>query len=151
MTMVERLGPRIAQRRTDRGLTQAELADRVGISRVALSHIETSRSIPGERTIALLAGLFRCEPYELVAGTDYPPSKAERLPVVVARYTEVEHQLGLLETQLAVVGCGSREPSRAARELAARWHPVLRQLLDGATDAGERRLLREAIARLAAI
>jgi transcriptional regulator with XRE-family HTH domain len=149
--MVERLGPRIAQLRTDRGLTQAELADRVGISRVALSHIETSRSIPGERTIALLAGMFRCEPHELVAGTDYPPSKAERLPTVVARYTEVEHQLGVLDAQLSALACSPREPSRAAQELAARWRPVLRQLLDTAVDAEERRILRDAITRLAAI
>ena len=149
--MVERLGSRIAQLRTDRGLTQAELADRVGISRVALSHIETARSIPGERTIALLAGLFRCEPHELVDGTDYPPSKAERLPTVVARYTEVEHQLGVLEAQLSTLACALPEPSRPARELAARWRPVLQQLLEGATDPGERRLLRDAITRLAAI
>ena len=149
--MVERLGERIAQLRTDRGLTQAELADRVGISRVALSHIETSRSIPGERSVALLAGLFRCEPFELVEGTDYPASKAERLPTVVARYTEVEHQLGVLEAQLSALACASREPSRAAAELAARWRPVLQQLLEGANDATERRLLREAITRLAAI
>ncbi len=149
--MVERLGERIAQLRTDRGLTQAELADRVGISRVALSHIETARSIPGERTVALLAGLFRCEPFELVEGTDYPPSKAERLPTVVARYTEVEYQLGLLDAQLSALACASRDPARAAGELAARWRPALQQLLEAANDADERRRLREAIAGLAAI
>jgi len=52
--------------------------------------------VPGERTIALLAGVFKSEPHELVAGTDYPVAKAERLPVVVTRYTEVELQLRLL-------------------------------------------------------
>jgi transcriptional regulator with XRE-family HTH domain len=149
--MVERLGLRIAQLRTGRGLTQAELADRVGISRVALSHIETTRSIPGERTVALLAGMFRCEPHELVAGTDYPPSKAERLPTVVARYTEVEHQLGVLDAQLSALACAARAPTRAGQELAASWRPVLQQLLATAVDADERRLLREAIMRLAAI
>jgi len=149
--MVERLGQRIGQLRTDRGLTQAELADRVGISRVALSHIETARSIPGERTVALLAGMFRCEPHELVAGTDYPPSKAERLPTVVARYTEVEHQLGVLDAQLSALACASRDPALAARELAAGWRPVLQRLLDTAVDTDERRLLREAMSRLAAI
>jgi len=133
------------------GITQAELADRVGISRVALSHIETSRSIPGERTVALLAGMFRCEPFELVSGTDYPTSKAERLPTVVARYTEVEYQLGVLEAQLSAVACASHEPSRTAGELAARWRPALQKLLEAANDPDERRLLREAMKRLAAM
>jgi transcriptional regulator with XRE-family HTH domain len=93
------LARRIAALRADRGWTQQELADRLGISRVAVSHLEASgiASTPGERTIALLAGLFKLEPHELVEGTDYPTAKAERLPVVVCRYTEVELQLRLLE------------------------------------------------------
>ena len=91
------LGPRIAQLRAELGWTQQELADRLAISRVAVSHLEAGMSTTGERTIALLAGLFKVEPHELVAGTNYPPAKAERLPVVVCRYTEVELQLRLLE------------------------------------------------------
>ena len=55
-----------------RGWTQQELADRLGISRVAVSHLEAGMSDPGERTVALLAGVFEVEPHELVAGTDYP-------------------------------------------------------------------------------
>src|SRR5690242_13786132 len=100
--MHESLGDRIAKHRTELGWTQAELAERVGISRVALSHIEARISTPGERTVALLAGVFKVEPHELVTGTDYPAAKAERLPLVAARYTEVEHQLALLDAQLAV-------------------------------------------------
>src|SRR5437879_4908965 len=98
----EPLADRIAKLRTELGWTQAELADRVGISRVALSHIEAGISKPGERTVALLAGVFKFEPHELVAATDYPAAKAERLPLVAARYTEAEHQLALLDAQLAV-------------------------------------------------
>ena len=60
------------------------------------SHLEVGLTVPGERTIALLAGIFKLEPHELVTGTDYPIAKAERLPVVVTRYTEVELQLRLL-------------------------------------------------------
>src|SRR5688572_11380530 len=70
------LGQRIAQLRAELGWTQQELAERLGISRVALSHIEAAGMLrattPGERTIALLAGLFKMEPHELVAGTNYP-------------------------------------------------------------------------------
>ncbi len=93
----ENLGARIAQLRGALGWTQQELADRLGISRVAVSHLEAGMSTPGERTIALLAGLCKLEPHDLVSGTNYPMAKAERLPVVVCRYTEVELQLRLLE------------------------------------------------------
>ena len=65
------LGQRIAALRVDRGWTQQQLADRLGISRVAVSHLETDINTPGERTVALLAGLFRLEPHDLVAGTSY--------------------------------------------------------------------------------
>ncbi len=95
----ENLGARIAQLRGGLGWTQQELADRLGISRVAVSHLEAGMSTPGERTIALLAGLCKLEPHDLVSGTNYPMAKAERLPVVVCRYTEVELQLRLLELE----------------------------------------------------
>ena len=94
------LGTRIASLRADRGWTQQQLADRVGISRVAVSHLETDLNVPGERTVALLAGCFRMEPHDLVAGTNYPHAKSDRLPAVVARWTEVELRLALLERDL---------------------------------------------------
>ena len=95
--MHDNLGRRIAILRGSRGWTQQDLADRLAISRVAVSHIEAGLREPGERTITLLAGLFKVEPWELVAGTAYPEAKTERLPVVACRYTEVELQLRLLE------------------------------------------------------
>ena len=74
---VETLGQRIA--RLDPGpWTQQELADRVAISRVAISHLEMGISVPSERTVALLAGAFHLEPIELVEATSYPVAKAER-------------------------------------------------------------------------
>ena len=76
------LGQRISALRADRGWTQQQLADRLGISRVAVSHLETDLNIPGERTVALLAGLFRMEPHDLVAATSYPVAKSDRLPAV---------------------------------------------------------------------
>lgn len=78
--------------RTGLGLTQSELADRIAISRVALSHIEADMSWPGERTVVLLAGIFKVEPPDLVSGTTYPLAKAERLPPIACRYTEDELQ-----------------------------------------------------------
>jgi transcriptional regulator with XRE-family HTH domain len=142
----ERLGVRIGRLRVERGFTQAELADRVGISRVAVSHLESTRTVPSERTVALLAGIFDCEPHELVADTDYPTSKAERLPVVAARYTEVEHQLAVLEAEFRLVE--KLPPPIALRErqrLVEEWGPLLRALLAQAVDARERDTLHAAL------
>jgi transcriptional regulator with XRE-family HTH domain len=63
------LGRRVAKLRAELGWTQQELADRVAISRVAVSHLESDLNTAGERTVALLAGVFGMEPHELVAGT----------------------------------------------------------------------------------
>jgi len=141
--MHESLGDRIAKHRTELGWTQAELAERVGISRVALSHLEAGISTPGERTVALLAGVFKIEPHELVASSDYPAAKAERLPVVAARYTEVEHRLALLDAQLAVCPDGT-ELDRIVDDARR----TLRALLERTHDARERELLRARLDRL---
>jgi len=129
------LGVRIATHRKALGWTQQELADRLGASRAAVSHLEAGLSLPSERTVALLAGIFKCEPHDLVTGTGYPEAKAERLPAVVCRYTEVELQLRLLE----------------ADEVAGRlegWEERLRLLTKEAWDRRERDALTEARARL---
>src|SRR4051794_32048682 len=86
----ESLGRRIAALRAKAGLTQQELADRLAVSRTAVSHMEAGMTVPGERTVVLLAGVFKVGPRELVVDTTYPVGKAVRLPAVAARYTEVE-------------------------------------------------------------
>lgn len=88
--MAESIGKRIAQLRQKSNLTQQALANRLAISRVAVSHIEMDISIPGERTITLMAGVFKISPHELVKGTTYPASKGERLPVSTCCYTKLE-------------------------------------------------------------
>ena len=139
----ESLGRRIADLRGKLGLTQQELAERVGISRVALSHLEAGMSDPGERTVALLAGVFKVEPCELVAGTSYPPAKADRLPLVVARHTEVDLQLELLANDLAWL-----ERTGPDAALLETWQARLRALLDGAHDTREREAIRAALERV---
>jgi len=141
------LGSRIGLLRGRLGWTQAELAGRVGISRVALSNVESGRSVPGERTIALLAGVFGVEPHELVAGTAYPRSKAERLPAVAARHTEVELQLALLDRDLRWLE--GAPPAVAARVLAE-WRNELAELAGVTIDRRQRDLVTGALDRLAA-
>ena len=130
------LGRRISGLRNDLGWTQQELADRLGISRSALSHVEAGMSLPGERTVALLAGIFKMEPHELIAGTNYPVAKAERLPVVVARYTEVELQLRLLAVDLET---GLTAAGRSD------WRDRLRVLLKATHDGREQDAIRAAL------
>ena len=129
------LGARLAMHRKALGWTQQELADRLGASRTAVSHLESGLSDPSERTVALLAGIFKCEPHDLVAGTGYPAAKAERLPAVVCRYTEVELQLRLLEVDAAA---GRTEG----------WDERLRLLAKETWDRRERAAIGAARARL---
>jgi transcriptional regulator with XRE-family HTH domain len=136
---VENLGRRIAALRGDLGWTQQDLAERLAVSRVAVSHLEAGLSVPGERTVALLAGLFKMEPHDLVAGTSYPPAKAERLPVVVPRYTEVELQLRLLERDLH---------RGLSDEEAQQWRSTLSGLLEVTHDRRERDLVSSALRAL---
>lgn len=135
------LGQRIAALRVDRGWTQQQLADRLGISRVAVSHLETDLNTPGERTVALLAGLFRMEPHDLVAATSYPVAKSDRLPAVVARWTEAEHQLELLRRDLWWLdGAEGAAPAASARTVALvleGWEVALRKLAGAVADPAE--------------
>jgi transcriptional regulator with XRE-family HTH domain len=139
------LGRRLADHRAKLGWTQQELADRLAVSRVTVSHLEAGMSVPGERTIALLAGLFKVEPYELVAGTAYPGAKAERLPVVVARHTEVELQLALLDNDRVWL---DGAPASVTIDVLSRWQRRLSLLADAAHDRHERDLLADAQANL---
>lgn len=135
----EELGRRVARLRGDRGWTQQDLAARLAMSRVAISHLEGGMSQASERTVALLAGVFHLEPHELVAGTSYPIAKAERLPAVVARYTEIELQLRLLDADLA--WCAESPDDVRGRVIAA-WRLRLDEMARAAGDIHERAQLR---------
>jgi transcriptional regulator with XRE-family HTH domain len=140
--MKESLGRRVAELRGKLGWTQQDLAERLAISRVAVSHLEAGLSDPGERTVVLLAGVFQMEPHELVAGTNYPGAKAERLPLVAARYTEVELQLRLLEHDL---GWLSRTDGSFDGSVLEEWQRRLSALLETTHDPRERTALTDAL------
>jgi len=143
--MEETIGKRIARLRQAHGYTQEQLAERVAISRVAVSHIEMDISLPGERTVTLMAGVFKCTPPELAADTTYPPAKAERLPGFACCYTEVGYQLGLLENDLAWLervrdlGCYGR----FAAEVRHRWLPRLGEWLEAGMERERVTAVRE--------
>ena len=136
------LGRRVAKLRAELGWTQQELADRVAISRVAVSHLESDLSTAGERTVSLLASVFGMEPHELVAGTTYPVAKVDRLPLVVARHTEVELQIRLLDRDLA------HHERTADDSLLHGWSARLSELERVTFDARQLELLAAARKRL---
>jgi len=106
----ESLGKKIARLRSERGWTQERLAERLAVSRVAVSHIEMGLSVPSERTVVLLAGMFNLEPPQLVAGTSYPDAKRDRLPATTARYTAIDMLAALLAADIAWVQAGQVRP-----------------------------------------
>ena len=134
----EALGRRIGDLRVALGMTQQDVADRLAISRVAVSHIEAGMNTPSERTVVLLAGLFKVEPIELVVGTGYPTAKFDRLPPVTVRHTEVELQLALCENDL---GWAERlDDPAATRRVLDRWAPAFAELARRATGAERTRV-----------
>jgi transcriptional regulator with XRE-family HTH domain len=147
---MESLGRRISRLRQERGWTQQELAGRLAISRVSISHIEMGLSIPSERTIILLSGCFKLEPPELVDGTSYPLAKAERLPEVAPRYTEVELQVELFERDVFWLDRLGAIPDvrRTRAAVLSEWAERLEKLAENLLDEHELHLLDQTRRRL---
>ena len=144
---IERLGQRIAEVRRKHGMTQQQLADRLAISRVAVSHVESSLSVPSERTVTLIAGLFKVEPWELVRDTDYPLARAERLPSVVARHTQAELITAVVDALIeSLIECDRR----TARVVLDPWRARISSELDTCVDERERAMLSDAQRRIVA-
>lgn len=142
-------GRRIAKQRAELGWTQARLAERIAVSRVALSHLEAGMTVANERTVVLLAATFGLEPHELVAGTDYPSAKADRLPLVVARHTEVDLQLARLASDVAWIErlrtAGAPAPRRVVLDVLDGWRARLSALEAATVEASERRRVVDAL------
>ena len=127
--MVESIGKRIVYLRQKNSWTQQSLADRLAMSRVAISHIEMDLTIPSERSITLMAGVFKLSPTELVEGTTYPRAKAERLPELTTIYTEIELNFVLLKNDLEWL---DRLDDNAVKrvclhDVLEKWYPQLEE------------------------
>lgn len=64
------IGKRLAFRRKQIPLTQAELAEKVGLSTKYISSIETANSIPSLDTLMRICSVLDVEPNYLLLGTD---------------------------------------------------------------------------------
>jgi len=151
--MTDSIGKRIARLRQERGWTQQDLAARLAISRVAVSHIEMDLSVPGERTITLLAGIFKLSPHALVENTSYPPAKAERLPGSACSYTPLELDLALLNSDLEWLqrlnGTGSAPRSHFEAMVWEKWQPILERWTEECGEAWEKERISQAYHTLA--
>jgi transcriptional regulator with XRE-family HTH domain len=155
--MLESIGKRIARLRHEHGWTQQTLSERLAISRVAVSHIEMDLSTPSERTITLLAGLFKTSPFALVEGTTYPQAKVERLPHTACCYTKLEMELALLEKDLAWIRHLEGTPlwEECSRETWQTWRPRLGRWTDRTSEnwhpleEQEQKILKQAQQELA--
>jgi transcriptional regulator with XRE-family HTH domain len=134
--MVESIGRRIAFLRQKNGWTQQSLADRLAMSRVAISHIEMDLTIPSERSITLMAGLFKLSPVQLVDETTYPIGKAERLPEVTTTFTELELSYALLQNDLEWLERieNSGDKRRCTRQVLEKWHTQIENWNDSHRD-----------------
>jgi transcriptional regulator with XRE-family HTH domain len=149
----EAIGKRIARLRSEHGWTQQALATRLAISRVAISHIEMDLSLPSERTVILLAGMFKLTPHSLVEGTTYPQAKTERLPAVVCSYTELELEIALLQNDLSWIETAGEYPgsSNFTAQVLEKWRLRLAQISIDDLVENERKLLIEAQQQLASL
>lgn len=99
MGQLERkLGERVADRRKGLGMTQAELADRVGVATQTISRLERGSSLPGLSRIEAIARALQTELHELLRLSDRPTSKEVAIEEVVsllAPRTEAEIRLVL--------------------------------------------------------
>lgn len=77
-TIAQQLGHRIARQRRAAGLTQAELAERVGVQPESISRLETGKRTVSLGTMALLSESLGLELHELfrLRPSDSPKDKA---------------------------------------------------------------------------
>jgi transcriptional regulator with XRE-family HTH domain len=141
--MSESIGKRIAFLRQKNGWTQQSLGDRLAMSRVAISHIEMDLSIPSERTITLMAGVFKLSPTDLVEGTTYPRPKAERLPELTTIYTELESGFLLFQNDINWLNSlkDSAMHSNFVQEVTTKWLLFLEQWENKYSDNHESQIV----------
>ena len=64
--LAQRIGQAIAVRRTARGLTQEEVAERLGIGLAAISRLERGTIMPTVSRLVELAEIFQCNAADLM-------------------------------------------------------------------------------------
>ena len=102
-------GTYIAQKRREKNLTQAELAEQLGVSNKTVSKWETGRSMPDYSLIQPLCGALAVTVSELLDGEDRAPDRTAgddaRILDLLRRTQELEDQrTSLYGVMLIVMG-----------------------------------------------
>jgi len=105
------LGKKIKELRKKLGLTQEALAERVGVTRLAVSNWESGKSIPKGDKLMKLAEVFGVSASELLV----EGNEAEVLDFLEIRDSEVEEFLRHVDI------LKYKEVSNTSRELLRRW------------------------------
>ncbi|RBS17150.1 hypothetical protein EA94_01184 [Enterococcus faecalis] len=63
--MIENFGPNVTRLRKEQGLTQEELAEKIGLKKQSISNIERGVRYPTFETLEKLAQLFKATPTQL--------------------------------------------------------------------------------------
>lgn len=91
--VMDMLGARIAALRRDRGLSQAELAHRLGISPSAVGMYEQGRREPSVELLVAMAGEFRVSTDFLLTGKPGPGETSSVLALLSTRLDTAQEQL----------------------------------------------------------
>ena len=103
-TLNKRIGARIADRRKATGLTQAQVAEAMGLSNDAISRMERGNIMPTVQRLVQLSELFDCETADfLTQSSPTLPDQIRRVADLLASLPEAEREsfLGLMETMMA--------------------------------------------------
>ena len=101
-----RLSRNLALRRRTLGLTQAQLAERVGVSTETVARFERATYSPSLSTLEDLAAALRCDPQELVADMTAPLTGSTTEDRILSclsglDHEELEHVLALVDRESA--------------------------------------------------
>lgn len=105
-----RLGARLRELRLREGLTQQDLADRIGISPPEISKYERARRAPSLETLATLAEGLRLPLPELLRFEGPENASPELLRIVQRLHGQPPETVELVERLVDVVTQGSVEP-----------------------------------------
>lgn len=95
------LGTRIHTLRTQKGLSQGDLAERLGVSRQSVSKWETDASVPELEKLLALSDLFDLSLDELVRGDAPTPAAPDPSPVSTSAPTTATQRGGISGRMLA--------------------------------------------------
>lgn len=102
-------GEKIAELRKEKGLSQKELGDILGVSNKAVSKWETGEAVPQMKTILKISDYFSVDANELLTGTKYDASKQRQIEINSQAVDALQSENEKLRTDLAGVKKSKRK------------------------------------------